>query len=165
MSDDALRWASFSSAFSIVLSLAGDRIAELGCAPVGEWQIVIATSSNEQHGYKQGAWASADACPGPSRNLARNLGAAFPISRRREISKPIEKTEGFLPVIVGLRAERAIADGRSHGPAWYRRKRPTKGGTNTGAVRCVYRAGKGAPWRAYARASLESFQRPVPMLR
>jgi hypothetical protein len=36
MTDDAPRWASFSSAFSIVLSLASDRIAELGCAPVGE---------------------------------------------------------------------------------------------------------------------------------
>jgi hypothetical protein len=36
MSDDAPRWASFSSAFSIILSLASDRIAELGCDPVGE---------------------------------------------------------------------------------------------------------------------------------
>jgi hypothetical protein len=36
MSDDAPRWASFSSAFSIVLSLASNRIAELGCDPVGE---------------------------------------------------------------------------------------------------------------------------------
>src|SRR5215831_8947383 len=36
MSDDAHRWASFSSAFSIVLSLASDRIAELGCTPFGE---------------------------------------------------------------------------------------------------------------------------------
>jgi hypothetical protein len=36
MSDDAPRWASFSSAFSIVLSLASEWIAELGCAPVGE---------------------------------------------------------------------------------------------------------------------------------
>jgi hypothetical protein len=36
MSDDAPRWASFSSAFSIVLSSASDRIAELGCAPIGE---------------------------------------------------------------------------------------------------------------------------------
>jgi hypothetical protein len=36
MSDDASGWASFSSAFSIVLSLASDRIAELGCAPVDE---------------------------------------------------------------------------------------------------------------------------------
>ena len=36
MSDDAPRWASFSSAFSIVLSLASERITELGCAPVGE---------------------------------------------------------------------------------------------------------------------------------
>jgi hypothetical protein len=36
MSDDALRWASFSSAFSIVLSSASDRIAELGCDPVGD---------------------------------------------------------------------------------------------------------------------------------
>jgi hypothetical protein len=36
MSDHAHRWASFSSAFSIVLSLANDRIAELGCTPVGE---------------------------------------------------------------------------------------------------------------------------------
>lgn len=36
MSDDAPRWASFSSAFSIILSLARERIAELGCPPVGE---------------------------------------------------------------------------------------------------------------------------------
>ena len=36
MSDDAPRWASFSSAFSIVLSSANDRITELGCTPVGE---------------------------------------------------------------------------------------------------------------------------------
>jgi hypothetical protein len=36
MSDDAPRWASFSSAFSIILSLASNRIAELGCAPLGE---------------------------------------------------------------------------------------------------------------------------------
>ena len=36
MSNDAPRWASFSSAFSIILSLASNRIAELGCAPVGE---------------------------------------------------------------------------------------------------------------------------------
>jgi hypothetical protein len=36
MSDDAPRWASFSSAFSIVLNLASDRIADLGCAAVGE---------------------------------------------------------------------------------------------------------------------------------
>jgi hypothetical protein len=37
MSDDApRRGASFSSAFSIILSLARERIAELGCPPVGE---------------------------------------------------------------------------------------------------------------------------------
>lgn len=36
MSDDAPHWASFSSAFSIVLSSASDRIAELGCGPIGD---------------------------------------------------------------------------------------------------------------------------------
>ena len=36
MSDEAPRWTSFSSAFSIVLNLASDRIAELGCSPVGD---------------------------------------------------------------------------------------------------------------------------------
>src|SRR5262249_31373186 len=37
MSDDApRRGASFSSAFLIILSLASERLAELGCAPVGE---------------------------------------------------------------------------------------------------------------------------------
>ena len=37
MSDDApRRGASFSSAFLIILSLARERIAELGCPPVGE---------------------------------------------------------------------------------------------------------------------------------
>jgi len=36
MRDDASRWATFSWAFSIVLSLANARIAELGCTPVGD---------------------------------------------------------------------------------------------------------------------------------
>ena len=37
MSDDTPRpGASFSSAFSIILSLARERIAELGCPPIGE---------------------------------------------------------------------------------------------------------------------------------
>jgi hypothetical protein len=37
MSDDASRRGpSFSSAFSIILSLARERIAELGCPPIGE---------------------------------------------------------------------------------------------------------------------------------
>jgi hypothetical protein len=36
MSDEAPRWTSFSSAFSIVLNLASDRLAELGCSPVGD---------------------------------------------------------------------------------------------------------------------------------
>jgi hypothetical protein len=37
MSDDASRrGASYSSAFAIILSLARERIAELGCPPIGE---------------------------------------------------------------------------------------------------------------------------------
>jgi hypothetical protein len=36
MDSKAVAGASFSSAFSIILSLARERIAELGCAPVGE---------------------------------------------------------------------------------------------------------------------------------
>jgi hypothetical protein len=36
MNDDASRWASFSSAFAIVLSSAAVRIAELGCTSIGE---------------------------------------------------------------------------------------------------------------------------------
>jgi hypothetical protein len=36
MSQDAPRWTSFSSAFSIVLSVASERISELGCTPVGD---------------------------------------------------------------------------------------------------------------------------------
>jgi hypothetical protein len=36
MSDDAPAFSSFSSAFSIVLSLAHKRIVDLGCAPVGK---------------------------------------------------------------------------------------------------------------------------------
>ena len=36
MNDDAPRWASFSTAFSIVLSSAAERIVELGCASIGE---------------------------------------------------------------------------------------------------------------------------------
>ena len=42
--DDAPHWASFSSAFSIVLRLASGRIAELGCAPVGEDPMVFVNS-------------------------------------------------------------------------------------------------------------------------
>jgi hypothetical protein len=36
MGKEAVAGASFSSAFSIILSLARDRIGELGCAPVGD---------------------------------------------------------------------------------------------------------------------------------
>jgi hypothetical protein len=36
MSDDAPAFSSFSSAFSIILSLARKRIVDLGCAPVGK---------------------------------------------------------------------------------------------------------------------------------
>lgn len=36
MGADASHWASFSSAFSIVLSAASDRVVELGCAPIGD---------------------------------------------------------------------------------------------------------------------------------
>jgi hypothetical protein len=36
MGNKAVAGASFSSAFSIILSLARERIAELGCAPVGK---------------------------------------------------------------------------------------------------------------------------------
>lgn len=36
MSGDRVTGASFSSAFSIILSLSRDRVAELGCAPVGQ---------------------------------------------------------------------------------------------------------------------------------
>ena len=36
MSDDTVAGASFSSAFSIILSLSRERVAELGCSPVGE---------------------------------------------------------------------------------------------------------------------------------
>ena len=36
MSDDRVTGASFSSAFSIILNLSRERVAELGCAPVGE---------------------------------------------------------------------------------------------------------------------------------
>jgi hypothetical protein len=36
MSSDAPQWTSFSSAFSIILSLASHRLAELGCTPIGD---------------------------------------------------------------------------------------------------------------------------------
>jgi hypothetical protein len=36
MSGDRVTGASFSSAFSIILSLSRERVAELGCAPIGE---------------------------------------------------------------------------------------------------------------------------------
>jgi hypothetical protein len=36
MSDDAPAFSTFSSAFSIILSLARKRIADLGCAPLGK---------------------------------------------------------------------------------------------------------------------------------
>ena len=36
MADDDVSGASFSSAFAIILSLSRERIAELGCDPIGE---------------------------------------------------------------------------------------------------------------------------------
>ena len=86
MSDDAPRWASFSSAFSIVLNLASERIAELGCAPVGE----DATAFVYRGGLHRLETEAADAAIRRVREAAyplifKLLGAEMPHGKERKL--------------------------------------------------------------------------------
>ena len=86
MSDDAPRWASFSSAFSIVLNLASERIAELVCAPVGE----DATAFVYRGGLHRLETEAADAAIRRVREAAyplifKLLGAEMPHGKERKL--------------------------------------------------------------------------------
>ena len=104
MSDDAPRWASFSSAFSIVLSLASDRIAELGCASVGEDPKMFV----DRGGLRRLETEAADAAIRRVREAAyplifrlcgselpRGKGRKFVLTRLAQDLRRIEKTLGY----------------------------------------------------------------------
>ena len=106
MSDDAPRWASFSSAFSIVLSLASDRIAELGCAPIGDDPKTFVDGG----GLRRLETEAADAAIRRVREAAyplifRLFGSEMPRSKDRKLVlnrlgkdlARIEKTLGYRP--------------------------------------------------------------------
>jgi hypothetical protein len=104
MSDDAHRWASFSSAFSIVLSLASDRIAELGCTPIGEDPNMFV----DRGGLRRLETEAADAAIRRVREAAyplifrlcgselpRGKGRKFVLTRLGQDLRRIEKTLGY----------------------------------------------------------------------
>jgi len=106
MSGDAPRWASFSSAFSIVLSLASDRIAELGCSPIGDDPQAFV----EGGGLRRLETEAADAAIRRVREAAyplifRLFGSEMPRGKERQLVlnrlgkdlARIEKTLGYRP--------------------------------------------------------------------
>src|SRR5262245_44656141 len=92
MSDDVPRWASFSPAFSIVLSSARGRIAELGCAPMA------VTQSRSSIAEACVAWKLRPR-PKPSKEFARRpilfklFGSDMPRGKKRKLvlSQPYRK--------------------------------------------------------------------------
>jgi hypothetical protein len=104
MSDDAHRWASFSSAFSIVLNLASDRIAELGCTPVGEDPKMFVDRGGLRHLETEAADAAIKrvreaAYPLIFRlcgsELPRGKGRKLVLTRLAQDLRRIEKTLGY----------------------------------------------------------------------
>ena len=118
MIDDAPHWASFSSAFSIVLSLASNRISELGCAPVGEDPKAFV----DRGGLRRLETEAADAATRRVREAAYPLifklfGSEMPRGKERkrvlarlgEDMARIEKTLGYGPRSTRGRSARTAA--------------------------------------------------------
>jgi hypothetical protein len=130
MSDDAPRWASFSSAFSIVLSLASNRIAELGCDPVGD----DPKSFVDRGGLRRLETEAADAAIRRVREAAYPLifklfGSEMPRGKERKVvlarlSQDLSRIE----MTLGYRQRSARDDGREtpskHVRRYQERKRP-----------------------------------------
>ena len=104
MSDDAPRWASFSSAFSIVLSSANDRITELGCTPVGEDpQAFVDRGGLRRLETEAAATAIRKVREAAYPLIFKLFGAEMPSGRERKVilsllgrdSKRIEETLGY----------------------------------------------------------------------
>jgi hypothetical protein len=128
MSDDAPRWASFSSAFSIVLSLASDRIAELGCDPVDDDPKTFV----DRGGLRRLETEAADAAIRRVRKAAYPLifklfGSDMPRGKERKVvlarlSQDLSRIEKTL----GYRERHARANGRATTPERVRRYREGK---------------------------------------
>jgi hypothetical protein len=135
MSDDALRWASFSSAFSIVLSLAGDRIAELGCAPVGEDPKAFVDRGGLRRLENQAAEAAIQRVREAAYPLVFKLfGSEMPRGKKRTLVlnrlgqdlARIERTLGYNPRAPQDESRgRLRRDGTAGASLKRRRKRPT----------------------------------------
>jgi len=130
MSNDAPRWASFSSAFSIVLSLASDRIAELGCDLVGDDPKTFV----DRGGLRRLEMEAADAAIRRVREAAYPLifklfGSEMPRGKERKLvlarlSQDLSRIETTL----GYVQRSARGDGREtppkRGRRYQKRKRP-----------------------------------------
>jgi hypothetical protein len=123
MNDDASRWASFSSAFSIVLSLASNRIAELGCTPVGEDSKAFV----DRGGLRRLEIEASEAAIRRVREAAYPLifklfGAEMPRGKERKLvlarlGQDMARIEKALGLWTAIHSERsARADARAH--AW-----------------------------------------------
>jgi hypothetical protein len=141
MIDDAPHWASFSSAFSIVLSLASNRITELGCAPVGEDPKAFV----DREGLRRLETEAADAAIRRVREAAYPLifklfGSEMPRGKERkrvlarlgEDMARIEKTVGYGPRSTRGRSARAVARARLVTRSGTRRR--VAEGSNPGGV-------------------------------
>jgi hypothetical protein len=141
MIDDAPHWASFSSAFSIVLRLASNRITELGRAPVGEDPKAFV----DRGGLRRLETEAADAAIRRVREAAYPLifklfGSEMPRGKERkrvlarlgEDMARIEKTVGYGPRSTRGRSARAVARARLVTRSGTRRR--VAEGSNPGGV-------------------------------
>ncbi|MBX9828376.1 MAG: hypothetical protein K2Y27_25700 [Xanthobacteraceae bacterium] len=134
MNDDAPRWASFSSAFSIVLSSASDRIAELGCAPVGENPQAFV----DRGGLRQLEMEAADTAIRKVREAAyplifRLFGSELPRGKKRKLvlrrlGQDLSRIEQALGYNEQLKPDMAHGRTSERLPRHLRRKRTVGGG-------------------------------------
>src|SRR5262249_31614288 len=126
--DDASAFSAFSSAFSIVLSLARKRIADLGCAPVGKDPKAFVDSGGLSRLEAEAANAAITSVREAAYPLILSLfGSKMPRGKQSRLVftkmgqdlTRIEKTLGYSPrpATEDISQETAEPEGRSNGKA------------------------------------------------
>ena len=119
----ARRGASFSSAFSIILSLARDRIAELGCPPIGENPKAFV----DRGGLRRLETEAAEVAIRSVREAAYPLifklfGSEMPRKERKFVLTRLGQDLAHIERVLGYRLRSARHDMRKHRERPYRKR-------------------------------------------
>jgi hypothetical protein len=117
MSDDTSRWATFSSAFSIVLRLASARIAELGCSPVGDDPKKFVDRGGLRHLENQAAEAAIKSVRDAAYPLILKLfGLKMPVGKdRKAVLARLGQDLARIEKALGHRDQDTSSNGQEHG--------------------------------------------------